>query len=419
MQKLCTALMLPALVCAQGTIYEQSAAFIQSGQPAKAVALLEPRLHEAPRDLKAMTLVGMAYSAENQRESANRYFRQALEANPAYAPALKNLAINELAIGDAAKAQTHFEALLKLTPADPIAHLALADIDFAAKRYASAVAHYERSENLYLREPPSLIRFAQACVGVRQPAKAAAALAHMPPDADSAQHFAAGSVLAGIREYAAAAREFELARGGDPGAYDAGFNLTLAYLNSGQYDAAVRSGRELLSQGFRKPELFNVLAQAYEKQGKTGDAYEALRTAANLEPKDPSNYLDLIALCVTHKNFDLALEIAGVGVERLPDSGQLHLQRGIAFAMKEQFEDARREFETAVKLAPGSSLGYVALGLMLLQMDQPADAVALLRKRARTSGDYLTLWFLGESLNRAGLAEGSAEEQEAIDATRL
>ncbi len=409
-------LVLAGLLYAQQSIYEQAAGFIQSSQPAEAIALLQSRLHDAPQDLKAMTLMGMALSSQNQREPANRYFQEALKVNPSYAPALKNLAINELAEGDAGKARFHLEELLKITPADPIAHLALADIDFAAKRYASALAHYDRSAELYLREPPSLLRFAQACVGAKQSARAVAALARLPADAAPAEHFAAGSIFAGIQEYAAAAHEFELAHSGAPGQYDPGFNLTLAYFNSGQYDAAVRSGQDLLAHGFRKAELLNLMAQAYEKQGKTGEAYDALRTAANLEPKDPSNYLDLIALCVTHKNFDLALEIAGIGVERLPTSDKLHLQRGIALAMKEQFEDARREFETAVKLAPDGSLGYVALSLMLLQMDRPAEAVSLLRKRAKTSGDYLTLWFLGESLNRAGLAEGSAEEQEATAA---
>ena len=84
--------------------------------------------------------------------------------------------------------------------------------------------------------------------------------------------------------------------------------------------------------------------------------------------------------------------------------------------MKEQFESARAEFETAVKLAPERSLGYVALGLMLLQMDHANDAVNILRQRAKAGADYLVLWFLGEALNRSGAAAGSPEEDEAIDA---
>src|SRR3954453_12260344 len=87
------------------SIFEQAADYIQRGKSASAIALLEPRLRETPEDLKALTLVGMAHAAENRREQATQYFRQALKVNPRFAPALKNLALNELALGqnDAAK----------------------------------------------------------------------------------------------------------------------------------------------------------------------------------------------------------------------------------------------------------------------------------------------------------------------------
>ena len=203
-----------------GTIYEQAAAYLQRGQPARAIALLEPRLQEAPRDLRALTLAGMAHAAENRRELANRYYRQALDADAKYAPALKNLAINEMALGDGANAKTHFEQLLQLTPADPMAHLALGDIASAAKDYRSALSHYEQSGNLYLRDGSSLLQFAQACLAAHQTAKAAAALERMPPEADAGNHFAAGALLASMERYAAAAREFERAKSGGGNAYD-------------------------------------------------------------------------------------------------------------------------------------------------------------------------------------------------------
>ena len=409
-----TMLATPVPAQSTGSIYERAAAYLQRGQASSAIALLEPRLKDTPGDLKALTLMGMALSVENRREQANRYFRQALDANPKFAPALKNLAINEMALGEGANAKRHFEQLLQLTPSDSIAHFTLGEIEFAAKDYGAAVSHYEQSGRLYLHDASSLLKFAEACVTVKQMAKAADALEHMPEQADAANHFAAGVLLASIERYAAAAREFDRARSGNP--YDAGFNLMLAQIKAKQYAAAVRAGEDLVARGYRQAELYNLLAQAYENDGKTREAYEALRTATNVDPGDATNYIDLIALCLTHKNHDLALEISDIGVARLPKSDRLHLQRGIVLAMKEQFEGARAEFETAVKLAPQRSLPYVALGLMLLQMDQAGDAVNILRERAKAGEDYLVLWFLGEALNRSGAAAGSPEEDEAIDA---
>ncbi len=399
------------------SIYETAAAEIQRGNSSRAIELLEPRLRQSPADLKALTLMGMALSAGNRREEANGYFHQALQTDPKYVPALRYLAMNEAALGQTAVAKRHFQQVLELTPSDAVAHVALADIEFAAGRYVASVSHYEQSGDLHFRDAPVLLRYAQACLRSKQPSKAAVALRRLPPEAGAPDHFNAATLLAGMNEYAAAAREFALARdrGYDP-PYDAGFNLLLAYVKAKQYPDAVKTGEELVAQGYRKAELYNLLAQAYGGAGKTGEAYEALRTAINIEPADAANYLDLIALCLTHNNHDLALEIANVSLSRLPQSDRLHLQRGIAMAMKEDFDGAKSEFESALKLAPDKTLGYVALALILMQMDEPSKAVTLLRQRARAgAGDYLVLWFLGEALNRSGAAPGSPEENEAVE----
>jgi tetratricopeptide (TPR) repeat protein len=364
------------------TIYEQAAAYVQNGQAAEAIPLLENRLQQAPEDLRALTLMGMALSAKSRPEDANRYFRQALRVNSSFAPALKNLAANEMALGSFDIARTHFQRLADLTPSDPGARLGLA----------------------------------QACIELGRIDEAFAILEKTPREAPAPAHFSAGELLARIQRYASAAREFELAQDGYPQPYDAGFNLVLAYLKAGQHANAVRVGEQLLARGFKQAELYNVLAQAYEAGGKTIDAYGALRTATTIDPKDPTNYLDLIALCLTHKNYDLALEIAGISIARIPASDRLHLQRGIVLAMKEDFPSAAAEFQTSIKLAPDKSIARVSLALMMLQGDRPAEATTILRERVQSKPDYLSLWFLGESLNRQGAASGSPEEQEAIGA---
>jgi tetratricopeptide (TPR) repeat protein len=374
-----------AVFCAAAqtaSIYQQAAELIRGGHAETAIRLLEPRLEAAPQDLRALTLMGMAHSAVKKPEQACDYFRKALAVNPSYAPALRNLAFNEMALGRAAEARTNFERLLELTPADAAGRAGLG----------------------------------QALIELHQTEKAAEVLEGMPREADAAAHFSAGTLLASIKKYAAAAREFGLARDGYPDPYAAGFNLMLACVKSGQASEAVSAGEDLIARGYKQPELYNLLSQAYEAAGKTAQAYDALRTATSIDPSDAANYLDLIALCLTHNNYDLALEIADIAVGRLPGSERVHLQRGIVLAMKEKFENAKAEFETAVKLAPNASVPSVALGLMLLQMDRPAEAVAVLRGRVRAGGDYLSLWFLGEALNRAGAEPGSKEEAEAIDA---
>src|SRR4051812_30875560 len=78
------------------SVYERAAAAIQSGQFSEAVRMLEPILQQDGRDLRALTLTGMAVSATGRLEEGNRSYRQALEVNPSFAPALRNLAANEM-----------------------------------------------------------------------------------------------------------------------------------------------------------------------------------------------------------------------------------------------------------------------------------------------------------------------------------
>src|SRR5205085_10615285 len=120
---------------------------------------------------------------------------------------------------------------------------------------------------------------------------------------------------------------------------------------------------------------------------------------------------------IEHRNYDLAAEIAGIGLARLPRSERLHLQLGVVQAMKAQLEEASREFQIAASLAPDRSLPHVALALVSMQMNRPENAVQQLRKRVRQfPDDYLALWFLGEALNRSGIVPGSPGQQEAVGA---
>lgn len=402
---------------APSSVLQQAAQRIQAGNPAEAVAMLEPVVRDNPKDPRALTLLGMALSAAGRVGEAKVQFEAALGVNAAFAPALRGLAMNEMSAGRAREAKTHFLGLLKLTPQEPVAHLALGEIYFNEKNYKLAVQHYEETGGLWVKDPANLLRYASACLSTGQTDKAVAALGQAPAEAEPDFHLQAGLLLVKAARYGAAAAEFEKALPRHPDVYQVGYNLALAQLKADNPKAAVATCEALRARGFRKAELQNLLGQAYEKNGQTREAYGALREATEIDPADEANYLDLIALCIDHKNLDLAGEIAAVGVKRLPGSDRLQLQRGIVWAMKGQFPEAREAFDKAASLAPAKSLPQVALSLVLLQMDQPDEAVRLLRRRTAAGGDdYLLLWFLGEALNRAGAEPDSAEGKEAIAA---
>lgn len=400
-------------------LMEQAVGLLRDHHPESAVSLLQPLIESQPNDYKALTLMGMALSAGGNSQDAVRTLERALEVRPQYPPALRALAGSEMASKNYGAAKNHFEQVLKSAPQDPIANAGMGDLAFIQSNFPAAVQYFDRSGSLYRNDPRLLLEYAKASVEIAQPAKATEALATLPDNADASIHFEAGSLLASLKHYDDASRQFELALPGYPDRYSAGFNLVLARVKANKYREAIDAGQSLIAKGYAKAELYNLLAEAYEKAGETKEAYDSLRTATQLDPLDEGNYVDLITLCTEHTNYDLAAEIAGIGLAKLPSSERLHLQYGVVLAMKAQLEDARKEFQRAAGLTPKRSLPHVALALVSIQMNKPEDAVDQLRKRVREfPDDYLALWFLGEAVNRSGVVPGSAADTEAIYALR-
>ncbi len=370
-------------VWAQSSDYQTAVSLVQQRKFDQAFPILKQLLDRSPDDLKVRNLLGIALSAAGRRNDANEQFKKVLELDPKFFPALKNLAVNELALGLSKEAEIHFEEVLKQSPQDPTSHWGLAEIAFASRNFERAVSLLQR----------------------------------IPLEADANIQFQAGLLLAKLEKYEAAARRFEMARKGYPDPYQAGYNLVFVLFKNGDFIAAIRTGEEMLAGGYRKAELYNLLAQAYEKGRETKKAYDSLRAATDLEPQDETNYLDLIALCMRQQNYDLSLEIAGIGARLIPGSHRLHLHRGVALVMKGSLEDAIKEFQTAGELAPEDGLPQVALGLALIQMDRQPEAIAHLRRQIeRRPRDPRVSWLLGEALSRSAIQPGSEEEKEAIGA---
>lgn len=398
-------------------LYQKAISHMQQEEWEPAIEILRQVVVAVPGNARLHNTLGIALSSSGDGEAAAAQFGRALRLEPGYPSALKNLALHEMSRDRLGAAEPYFRQLLAIPSERAFAHLGLAEVAFSRGEYSAAVPHFEESHGLLTQDSRLLVNFAVALLETERPGQAVMALERLPRTAAPALHFKAGLMLAGLEQYPSAARAFERAEGTDIDPYELGFNLVLAYVRSGQHERGVRTAEDLVEAGFETGELHNLLSRAYEASGDTKSAYDSLRTATELDPHEQSNYIDLVALCLDHENFDLGLEIADIGVERLPDSHRLHLQRGVALAMKGRFEDAERAFARSAELAPGESLPGSALGLILMQQDRLPDAVHVLRARRRQEpDDYLVLWFLAEALQRSGVDPGAPEEAEAVDA---
>jgi predicted Zn-dependent protease len=384
---------------------------------AEAIRYLHQRLAAAPRDLKALNLLGIALTGAGRRDEADRRFRAALAVDPTFTPALKNLAVNEYDAGRTVAARSHFEKALALAPTDEIAHVYLAEIDYAAKRLRSALQHYEKAGERIGQSPVWTLHYGRSLLEARHVAEAIPVLDRIPPQ-EFAALFEAGVALGQAGAHADAARYFAAARKGYSDRYAAGYNQALMLIEASDDEGAIRAGRELIAEGRAPGELYNLLARAYVRSGRVQEAYDALRQATRLEPDAPDNYVDLVMICVEHDNFDLGLEIVGIGLGRLPGSWVLHVQRGVLLAMKADPAEAEREFETARRLAPGQTVPWAALGMVWMEGGQADKAVEVLRGEMKRGKDHVLPYIFAMALLRSGVDPAAPAAAEAVEALR-
>lgn len=401
-----------------GTRYDCAVLEVGRHEFQAAIGSLERLLATEPRNLKALNLLGIALTGAGRVDDANARFRAALKLDPAFYPAEKNLAINEFNRGRLAEAERLLVRVLKRAPDDEAAHVHLAEVHFARNERRAALPHYEKSRALAAQSATSLLHFATCLLAEGRKDEALPLLEKLPPT-DAASRFQAGLSLGAAGAHAEAARFFASARDGAADLYAAGYNQTLMLIEGGDAAGGIVVAEELFQQGMRRAELYNLVSRAYLEAGRLQEAYDALRTAARLEPKAEENYVDLARICLDHENYDLGLEIVDIGLRNRPDSWLLFLLRGVLTAMQGQVAQAEKDFEGARRLAPDQAVPYAALAMAWMQTGQAAKAVEVLRERMRERpADHVVPYILALALIRSGVDPASSEAGEVIAVLR-
>ena len=398
------------------TPYECAVRKIESGNFTAAIPDLEKMVASTPGDLKALNLLGIALTGAGRIEQANQRFRAALKLDSDFQPARKNLAVNEFNAGRMEPAERLFKEVIARLPNDEVSHVHLGEIYYARRQPTVALRHFDKAGERVMASPTWLLHHAACLLDQGQSAKAAGLLERLPGD-DGASHFEAGVMLGRAASYADAARHFAAARTTYKDRYAAGYNQTLMLVQAGDHEGAIRVARELVDSNLKRGELYNLVSRAYVASNRIQEAYDALRTAARLEPNEERHYLDLALICLDHENFDLGMEIVDVGLQHKPDAARLHVYRGVLLVMKGLVEQAEQEFEKARTLGTEGSVPYVALAMAWMQSGNTGKAVEVLRERMKAGPrDAVLPYMFGVALMRMGVDPTDDAATEAIRA---
>jgi tetratricopeptide (TPR) repeat protein len=202
------------------------------------------------------------------------------------------------------------------------------------------------------------------------------------------------------------------ARGHVSDDYAAGFDLALCYVGTRQFKDAIQvlTG---LAGGSHDADVYNLLAQASVGDGQPQQALINLKKAAALTPQNEKLYLFVADACMDN-HYGLGLKVVDLGLRNLPQSSRLHYQRAMFFALVDQLDIAKQDFELAAKLEPRSDIAYIAKAQEHLFTGNIPDAIRVAREGVKSGyGSAVLLTILGEALIRSGLVPGQPDFSEA------
>jgi len=372
--------------------------YLRSGQPAKAVELLQPVLQDANKRAAWLSLAGNAYLQAGDSKAAEEHFRLAAQANPANKQAQTALALTRLRTGNAA------DALAELTQiaaedTDVSADMALIaanmrrnQLDAALKAVANLekkqpgnpVAHNLRGNILLGKGDFNGARksFAQALTLNPAFLPAAGALAQLdlrdnkPDDArkryesvlaQEPKNAAALLALADLRVRTGAKVEeigmlIEKAVAASPSEPAPRLALVGHYVRANEPKKALAAVQEALAATAERPELLDAAGRVYQLNGDTNQALAIYGKLASLQPGTAHPYLRMAEIQIAANNKEGARNTLRKGLSQQSDS--IPMQRALIMLDidEKQFDAALAKAGSIRRSHPEQAAGHVIEG---------------------------------------------------------
>ena len=357
-------------------VYKAGMDLVQRGLLDEAIQTFERGLNREPTHLVLLNAIGATYSLKGNKEEAQRHFLRALELDPQFEPARKNLAISYFDSSHYDLAIPEFEHLSQKPEGRPVAFLFLGMIAENRKQYPKAVECLEQSGNLVFQYPRALLSLAQSLYKSGEPEKSQLVLGRLNdiPATSASDWLQAGVFYARLGEYQKALEELNKVKQKDTQVPALDSPRTYVLDKLGRSKEALKILQELTD---RDPDArtLNLLAHVAERAGQIDLSIQAFRKAAKLEPAREENYLDYSTLCMNHKNFPLALEIVEVGLGNIPRSYRLLVQKGAILAELGKLDQAYETLRSAMELEADHREALLSLAKIQAHANEFDDAV--------------------------------------------
>ena len=382
-------------------------AYMQRGEPKRAIPIVEDMLKREPRNISAHNLLGMARQAAGDRAGARAAYGQAVQIAPNFYIAHLNLARIDELDGQPDKARARYLAILKVAPNHTDAMLELGRLEEGAGRFAEAVRWLEKARNargrdlrpnlalheLYLRHgqarqaldaakdaqaigpenPAALMALAQGQIAVGNTELARVSLGRLAQivsfHSPRLTRIAAMQLQIGDRE--AAAYTLSKAVLADANYLPARLLEVRMALRSGNIGTAEKQATALLAQDARNLDIQQVIGEIRVAQKRYPEAVNAYQNIYTANPTQQNLFGLYGALLAAGKRQEAA-NLMGAWYQRYPKDRAVAHALGESWIALNDLPRARTIYQQILRLDPQDARAHNNLATVLLQMGDPA-----------------------------------------------
>jgi tetratricopeptide (TPR) repeat protein len=388
-----------------------------SGQIDEAIASFKRGLEITPQDASLLDAVGAAYSLKGDLETARRYFVDSLKLAPDSVSTRQNLGIALFSLGRYGEASEQFVRLYDVAgkPRD-VASLFLGLIAQRQSRCKDAVPLMEASADLLYRYPDALLSYSECEYQTGHETRAREALTAFErlPGSTSAQLRQAADLKGrlGINSKAQ----------GDPGKTSAGGDsesaTVLMQARHLEQEHLLDQTQKLLESEAASHATFDVLlelAKVAKDRGDLATAMKVLKRGSQIEPGREESYLEFSTICADHGNDQLAFDSAEIGLDHVPNSYRLTVQKGAVQEKLGHLPDAEETLRKAIEMQKDNSVAMLSLAVVQAHGGKPDEAEQTLANAILQFPDnYYMYYFQGKLLMQFGTARpGGADPKDA------
>ena len=370
-----------------------------------------------PANAALLDAAGAAYSIKGELETARKYFVESLAANPDSVSTRQNLGIVQFSLGNVDDAARQFTKLREV-PGKPRAVASLF-LGLIAQRHSGcekAIALLEGSGELLYQYPDALLSYAQCEYELGNSARAKQVLAAFDQSSTSspAQHQQVATLYArlGLKDKA----QEDQAKAQASAKH--GTNSILERAAVLEKAQRLEEAQAILQNEAAASPTFDVLyelAEVAKQRGDYGTAMKSLKQASEIEPDQEESYLEFSSICADHGNDQLALDSAEIGLDHVPNSYQLTVQKGVVQEKLGHLNEAEETLRKAAGMQADNSIALVSLAVVQAHAGRPGEAEDTLTTTIRQFPDnYYMHYFRGKLLLQVGnTTTGLAERREA------